>query len=117
MPDGSPRPSEVGLLGGGVIGSGWVARFLLNGVDVRLYDPDPGAERKVLEVVENARRAMARLTLAPLPPEGRLAIVATPEEAVEGAEFVQESAPERESLKQELLGAAARAAGPDVPIC
>jgi carnitine 3-dehydrogenase len=117
MPDGAARPAEVGLLGGGVIGSGWAARFLLNGVDVRLYDPDPGAERKVLEVVENARRAMARLTLAPLPAEGRLAMVAAPEEAVEGAGFVQESAPERESLKQELLGAAARAAGPDVPIC
>ena len=31
----------VGLLGGGVIGGGWAARFLLNGVDVRVYDPIP----------------------------------------------------------------------------
>ena len=36
------RPGAVGLLGGGVIGGGWAARFLLNGVDVRLYDPAPG---------------------------------------------------------------------------
>jgi carnitine 3-dehydrogenase len=108
------RPGSVALLGGGVIGGGWAARFLLNGVDVRLYDPAPGAERAVREVLDNARRAMRRLTLAPLPPEGTLTLVATPEEAVAGAEFVQESAPEREPLKRELLAAASRAAAPEV---
>jgi carnitine 3-dehydrogenase len=102
------------LLGGGVIGGGWAARFALNGIDVRLYDPDPESERKVDEVLDNARRAYARLTLAPLPPEGDLTHVASPEEAVDGVDFVQESAPEREELKRELLGAASRAAGGDV---
>jgi carnitine 3-dehydrogenase len=86
---------NVGLLGGGVIGGGWAARFLLNGADVRLYDPDPDAPRKVNAMLANARRAYARLTLAPLPAEGRLTFVATPEEAAVGADFVQESAPER----------------------
>jgi len=47
---------SVGLLGGGVIGGGWAARFLLNGFDVALYDPDPDAPRKVDEMLENARR-------------------------------------------------------------
>ena len=32
MADRGPRPSA--LLGGGVIGGGWAARFVLNGVDV-----------------------------------------------------------------------------------
>jgi carnitine 3-dehydrogenase len=104
----------AGLLGGGVIGGGWAARFLLNGVDVRLYDPDPEAPRRVEEVLENARRALRRLTLAPLPAEGSLTVVATPEEAAEGAGFVQESGPEREDLKCELLAAASRAAAEDV---
>jgi carnitine 3-dehydrogenase len=108
------RPKTVGLLGGGVIGGGWAARFVLNGVDVRLYDPASDAERAVGEVLDNARRAMRRLTLAPLPPEGTLTLVDTPEAAVEGADFVQESAPEREPLKRDLLAAASRAAPPDV---
>ena len=70
----SPIPGlrAVGLLGGGVIGGGWAARFLLNGVDVRLLDPDPEAPRKVGELLDNARRAVRRLTMAPLPPEGTL---------------------------------------------
>src|SRR5262249_2704156 len=104
----------AGLLGGGVIGGGWAARFLLNGIDVRLYDPDPDAPWEVADGVDTARRAYRKLTLAPLPPEGTLAFVDRPEEAVEAVDFVQESAPEREDVKRGLLAAASRAAGAEV---
>jgi carnitine 3-dehydrogenase len=110
----APLPEVVGLLGAGVIGGGWAARFLLHGIDVRLYDPDPQAGRKVAEMLENARRALRRLTLAPIPAEGRLTLVSTPQQAVEGAGFVVESAPEREQLKRELLAAADAVAPADV---
>jgi carnitine 3-dehydrogenase len=105
---------HIGLLGGGVIGGGWAARFLLNGHDVVMFDPDPEAPRKVGEVLANARRANAKLTRAQWPAEGALRIVTTVEEAVDGAYFVQESAPERLELKQQLFAAASRVAGPDV---
>jgi carnitine 3-dehydrogenase len=108
------RPRSVALLGGGVIGGGWAARFVLNGVDVRVFDPDPEAARKVEAMLANARRAYRKLTLAPLPAEGGLTLVGSVEEAVEGADFVQESAPEREDVKRALLAAACRAAGPEV---
>lgn len=110
-------PTIVGLLGGGVIGGGWAARFLLNGVDVQLYDPDPETPRKVGEVLANARRAYAKLTLAPLPSEGELTFVGSPEEAAAGVDFVQESAPERVELKQRLLALASRAAARDTVFC
>ena len=93
------RPRTVALLGGGVIGGGWAARFALNGVDVRLYDPAPEAERLVDEVLSNARRALRRLTLAPLPAEGAVTLAAAVEEAVDGVDFVQESAPGRSSRR------------------
>jgi len=109
-----PPVRTVGLLGAGVIGGGWAARFVLNGIDVRIYDPDPEASRKVVEMLDNARHALGRLTLAPLPREGSLTFVEDVPAAVAGADFVQESAPERIELKTELLAAAAAAAGPDV---
>jgi carnitine 3-dehydrogenase len=111
------RPRTVGLLGGGVIGGGWAARFLLNGVDVQVHDPGPGSERGVAQALENARRAYGRLTLAPLPAEGSLVFAGSVEEAVAGADFVQESAPEQLELKQELLAAADRAAPAGTIIC
>ena len=106
-------PETVALLGGGVIGGGWAARFLLNGVDVRVHDPDPQAGRKVAEVIENARRALRRLTHAPLPAEGALELCGSPEDAVAGAGLVVESAPEREALKRELFARVERAAPDD----
>ena len=106
--------SRVGLLGGGVIGGGWAARFLINGVDVQLFDPDPQAERKLNEIMVNARQAWRELVDVELPAEGRATIVSTVQEAVEGVEFVQESAPERLELKQALLAQADAVAAPEV---
>ncbi|HWD65896.1 MAG TPA: carnitine 3-dehydrogenase [Solirubrobacteraceae bacterium] len=113
----SELPGAVGLLGGGVIGGGWAARFVLSGVDVQLFDPAPNAERRVQEMLDNARRAYRSLTMVPLPPEGSLSFVGSVEEAVADVEFVQESAPERLAIKRELLRAASQAAQPDVVIC
>ncbi|MFL6182281.1 MAG: 3-hydroxyacyl-CoA dehydrogenase NAD-binding domain-containing protein [Actinomycetes bacterium] len=106
--------TDVGLLGGGVIGGGWAARFLLNGVNVKLFDPDPQAERKVDEMLANATRAWSQLTDAPLPEQGSLARAATPQEAASGVQFVQESAPEIPELKRSLLSQASEAAPDDV---
>ena len=106
----SKKLKTIGLLGGGVIGGGWAARFVLNGYDVKIYDVDPQAKRKIGEVMENARRAYAKLTLAPLPKEGTITFVNTPEDAATDVDFVQESAPERVELKQELLARASRVA-------
>ena len=39
---------EIGraaILGGGVIGAGWLARLIENGIEVSVYDPDPEARR------------------------------------------------------------------------
>lgn len=106
--------TRAGLLGGGVIGGGWAARFLLNGVDVQLFDPDPEAERKVDEMLANAQRAWSQLTDAPLPEPGSLTRVQTPQDAATGVQFVQESAPEKPDLKRSLLSQASEAAPADV---
>jgi len=100
-----------------VIGAGWAARFVLNGCDVRLYDPAPEAADRAAEVLEDARSAYGQLTLAPLPQEGELRVVGSVEEAVAGVELVQESAPERVELKRGLLAEADRAAPPDALVC
>lgn len=92
------------IIGGGVIGGGWAARFLLNGWDVRVFDPDPEAERKISEVLDNARRSLPGLGNVALPAEGGLSFHATIEEAVAGASWVQESVPERLELKQRVYG-------------
>lgn len=107
---------QVGLVGGGVIGAGWAARFALAGYDVAIYDPDPEIGRKVEAVLANARRAQQRLLGALLPREGTVTVAATLADAVTGADYIQESLPEVEELKQRVLAQIEAAARPDVVI-
>ena len=93
---------KAAIIGGGVIGGGWAARFLLNGWDVGVFDPDPEAERKIAAVLANARLALPALSDVPMPAEGKLTFHGTIGEAVEGAEYVQESVSERIELKHKV---------------
>jgi len=93
---------KAAIIGGGVIGGGWAARFLLNGWDVGVFDPDPEAERKIAAVLANARLALPALSDVPMPVEGRLTFHGTIGAAVEGAEYVQESVSERIELKHKV---------------
>ncbi len=95
--------SQAACIGGGVIGGAWAARFLLAGIDVNMFDPHPEAERIVGEVLANAERAYAMLTMAPLPPKGKITFCKSVEEAVEGADWIQESVPERLELKLDVI--------------
>jgi carnitine 3-dehydrogenase len=90
------------IIGGGVIGGGWAARFLLNGWNVNIADPDPEAERKISEVLENARRSLPGLADVAMPDEGRLTFCTTIAEAVSGANWIQESVPERLEIKHKV---------------
>lgn len=107
---------RIGLVGGGVIGAGWAARFLVNGYDVSVYDPDPELGRKLEAVLGNARRAQAKLFSGLTLPEGRLTLAPTLAAAVADAGFVVESLPEVEELKIRVLGQIDAAARPDAVI-
>lgn len=95
----------VAAIGAGVIGAGWVAAFLGSGRAVRLFDPAPEAEERTRAHVESAWPQMVELDLA----EGddawrdRLSMHDSLEQTVAGADFVQESTPERAGLKQTLF--------------
>jgi carnitine 3-dehydrogenase / betainyl-CoA thioesterase len=107
---------RAAIIGGGVIGAGWAARLVQNGIDVAVYDPDPQAERKIGEVMANADRAFAKLTNAPPGRRGALRFVGSVEAAVGDADLIQESAPERLDLKRRLFAEVDRHAPPDALI-
>ncbi|MBY5932020.1 carnitine 3-dehydrogenase [Tateyamaria omphalii] len=102
---GEPVAKIAAIIGGGVIGGGWAARFLLNGWDVRVFDPDPEAEAKLAPVLAQARRALPSLTDVALPDEGALSFYSDLSEAVAGADWIQESVPERLEIKHRTFAA------------
>jgi carnitine 3-dehydrogenase len=106
----------LGLLGTGVIGGGWAARALHLGFDVVAMDTRPEMEAWIRGAVDNARGTLSRLTLAPLPPEGRLSFTTDLEAMARGVDFIQENIPEQLELKQRVLAQASRMAPANVVI-
>ena len=94
---------RVAVIGAGTIGASWTAYFLSRGLEVTVSDPSPGAPDLVRGMIERAWPILARLGATPDADPSRWRFEADPVRAVEGAQFVQESAPERYEVKQALL--------------
>jgi len=94
---------KAAIIGGGVIGGGWASRFLLNGWDVNIYDPDNDSERKLNLMLDNARRSLPSLYDFNLPKEGDIKFCNSIKEAVKNVNWIQESVPERLNIKQDVF--------------
>ena len=106
----------VACVGAGTIGGGWAAYFLSRGLRVKVWDPSPVAGEKLARLIDTAWPALTRLGLAEGADKDAWTIHTDLAEALDGAGFVQESAPEDLAMKQDLLLGIARAAAEDVVI-
>jgi carnitine 3-dehydrogenase len=104
---------RVAVIGAGTIGASWAANFLARGLDVTASDPAPEGEAFLRRYVAEAWPVLARFGLAPDASPDRLAFVGDPLAAVAGADFVQESGPEREDSKIALFRQLDGALAPD----
>ena len=86
---------RISSLGAGPIGGGWTAHFLARGYDVTAYLHDKSETSSFMSILKTAWVSLAELGLAPSASMDRLRIVTDLEEALDGADFVQESGPER----------------------
>ena len=108
--------SRVACVGSGTIGGGWAALFLANGLDVIATAPAPNAETRLREDVARAWTRLERLGLAPGADPMRLRFTSDLADAVADAEFVQESAPDDEALKIDLIARIDAHCNPDIVI-
>jgi carnitine 3-dehydrogenase len=116
---GRPAPGDVrtvAVVGTGVIGGGWAAHFLRRGYDVQAWDPGADAEARLNALLDTAWSSLERLGLADGASRDRLCFAGSLDEALSGADFVQESSPEVLADKVALLAAIDQAARPEVVV-
>ncbi|VVD91323.1 L-carnitine dehydrogenase [Pandoraea eparura] len=94
---------QVAVIGTGVIGASWAAYFVARGLRVNAWDPAPGARERLREALEAHWPTLTRIGLSPGASRDALTFHDTLDAALAGADFVQESGPEREDLKQDLF--------------
>ena len=93
----------VGIAGTGVIGAGWAARLLYQGIDVIAFDPAADAEKRMRAAIDTAWPSMQNLNDGVSGEPGKLSFASSANEMAEQADFIQEAAPEREDLKIALF--------------
>ncbi|MFN3685580.1 3-hydroxyacyl-CoA dehydrogenase [Salinarimonas sp.] len=112
---------QVAIVGAGLIGRAWSVSFARGGCAVRLYDPVAG----VAEAAHAALPAMLAELAAhdllggqsPAEVHARTRVCDSLAAALDGAEHVQESAPERLPEKRALFSELDARAAPDAVLC
>ncbi|EZH64749.1 3-hydroxybutyryl-CoA dehydrogenase [Bacillaceae bacterium JMAK1] len=104
------------VIGTGVIGNGWIARFLANGHRVHAFDPAPGAEEKTRKLLNDIWPTLDEYGTSDEATLDNLTFFETLEEAVESADLIQENVPEREDVKKSVLKQVDAATKPDAII-
>ncbi|WP_106495875.1 3-hydroxyacyl-CoA dehydrogenase NAD-binding domain-containing protein [Lentibacillus sp. Marseille-P4043] len=99
----SSQIKNITVVGTGVIGNGWITRFLANGYQVTASDPDPSAEERTRQAVKEAWPAMEKVGLAEGASQDNLFFEKDLQTALSSADFVQENVPEREPLKRSVI--------------
>jgi 3-hydroxyacyl-CoA dehydrogenase len=95
---------RIAIIGTGLIGASWTALFLARGLHVVATDIAPDAEAALRRFVEAAWPALTRLGLSPGASQTNLTFTPVLEQALVGADLVQENGPERIDFKQKLYG-------------
>ena len=97
--------TTIAILGAGLIGCSWAALFQHHGATVRLWDPDAKARASAHSRMARPLQHLAELDGQPAhhPTRGQLQICTELAQALEGADLVQENAPESVPLKHALF--------------
>ena len=93
----------VSIIGTGVIGAGWAARFIASGHHVQAYDPSPRSLIKLKTDVKKALISLSKIGLHKNASIKNLTYHNNLKDALKDTSFVQENAPEKEKLKTSLL--------------
>lgn len=113
-----PDIQKVAIIGCGSIGASWAALFLAQGLTVSAFDVNPAAQKFLENIVSDALPVLSSLGLLKKTDAkaSDIHFTTTMEDALQGADFVQENGPERLQFKQELFDEIAQTIAEDTII-
>jgi L-gulonate 3-dehydrogenase len=115
-----PMLKRVTLIGTGVIGRGWIQVFSRAGCETRIYDPDARMADSAMKWVEDDLiRDKADGFIDADEIKSRLDLISVHddlEDALDSAEYIQESGPENIRIKQSIFSQADRISDPSAII-
>ena len=107
---------KIAVIGTGVIGSGWIIRFLAHNKKVIAYDKDRRLKKKIIKEIKRTWPYVRKLFNKKKLKLKNFKYVTSIEEALKEADFVQECAPENYKLKTKLMEIIGKYSKPNVII-
>ena len=93
----------IAVIGTGVIGTGWIIRFLFNKKKVKVFDPIKKQKKFLLNEIKRTSKTLERFYAKKINLEKQLFFCNSVQEAVKNAGLIQENAPENEKLKTKVI--------------
>ena len=107
---------KIAVIGTGVIGSGWIVRFLAHEKKVIAYDKDIRLKKKIILQIKQTWPYVKKLFNKKTLKLKNFSFVTSLKEALKDAEFIQECAPENYKLKTKLMEIIGKYSKPNVII-
>ena len=94
---------NIAVIGIGVIGTGWIIRFLYNQKKIKVYDPNIEQKKNLLKEIKRVEPTLKKIYKKKINLLKQLEFSKSLKDAVENADLIQENAPENENLKKNLI--------------
>ncbi len=94
---------NIAVIGIGVIGTGWIIRFLYNQKKIKVYDPNIEQKKNLLKEIKRVEPTLKKIYKKKINLLKQLEFSKSLKDAVKNADLIQENAPENENLKKNLI--------------
>ena len=95
--------NNIAVIGIGVIGTGWIIRFLYNKKKIKVYDPNVEQKKNLLKEIKRVEPALKKIYKKKINLSKQLEFSKSLKDAVKNVDLIQENAPENETLKKNLI--------------
>ena len=94
---------NIAVIGIGVIGTGWIIRFLYNQKKIKVYDPNIEQKKNLLKEIKRVEPTLKKIYKKNINLLKQLEFSKSLKDAVKNADLIQENAPENEILKTKII--------------
>jgi len=95
--------NKIAVVGTGVIGTGWIIRFLFNKKQIKIYDPSDKQKKFLLDEIKRTKQLLKKFYKNKINIDNQLKFCSSIKEAVSDADLIQENTPENEKLKIKII--------------
>ena len=95
--------NKIAVVGTGVIGTGWIIRFLFNKKQIKIFDPSEKQKKFLLDELKRTAPLLKKFYKSNININNQLEFCSSIKAAVSDVDLIPENTPENEKLKIRII--------------